>query len=438
MYKALRKLVPGFIKRRFKNLINSIVNRNENMARLDAIQNQVHALSVHAERISAENTRLVQRLAQMDKNQGEWEEKILFLYKNSDRVNQELADAQRKFAEIHTRINEEMTEVGHQIQVLETRLKEIPALWEAITNVKNANDQRLEGFKYQMDGVVKDQLQIHSELMELVPEHIPLNQECENWIAGFYEHYPTKRVSHVIHKNDLMFRHSWVYRGSLGPTYYDYLVVGYNQANICSRVTNAFFGERNDIRMLDFASGYGRATRFLCNVYPAENITVSDIKPWAVDFQTRTFGVKGIYSFANPADFSTTERFHFIFVGSLFSHLPEATFSHWLRKLTLCLEDDGILAITVHDQSLGSHQSGLSYHETSEDEQYQYVADSIKDTSNYGVTYVDEAYVADQIRKLTKKYQYRRYPKLFGKLQDVYLISQQPLNREIPDLEVYP
>ena len=91
--------------------------------------------------------------------------------------------------------------------------------------------------------------------------------------------------------------------------------------------------------VLDFASGYGRVTRFLLRDLPPGKVWISDVYEGAVEFQSRRFGVHGLVSTLRPEDFSPAERFDAILVTSLFTHLREERFAGWLRRL----EEDAAL-----------------------------------------------------------------------------------------------
>ncbi len=100
---------------------------------------------------------------------------------------------------------------------------------------------------------------------------------------------------------------------------------------------------------LDFASGFGRVTRFLVRALPPERLVVAEIDPAAVAFQEAAFGVHGVVSTTNPLAFGLSGRaFDLIFVSSLFSHLPPARFEEWLRVLYGRLRPSGVLAFSVH------------------------------------------------------------------------------------------
>jgi 2-polyprenyl-3-methyl-5-hydroxy-6-metoxy-1,4-benzoquinol methylase len=99
--------------------------------------------------------------------------------------------------------------------------------------------------------------------------------------------------------------------------------------------------------VLEFACGHGRLTRHLVPRLGGARLTVSDIDRGAVDFVTSTFGVDGFYSTADPADLARSERYDLILVVSLLSHLAEATWHGWLRRIVSLLEPGGALLFST-------------------------------------------------------------------------------------------
>jgi SAM-dependent methyltransferase len=155
--------------------------------------------------------------------------------------------------------------------------------------------------------------------------------------------------------------------------------------------------------LLDFASGYGRVTRFLRLLLPADRIWVSDIYAAGVRFQERCLGVHGIVSTVLPQDFPEVAAaagpaagFDAILVTSLFTHLPEERFVAWLRVLMALLAPGGVLAFSVHDQCLlppgtALPASGLLFQELSES--------GTLATHDYGSTWVSERFVRDALTR---------------------------------------
>lgn len=105
-------------------------------------------------------------------------------------------------------------------------------------------------------------------------------------------------------------------------------------------------------RVLDFACGYGRITRFLVNAIGPERVHCSDILPGAVEFVRDTLSIHGYRSRTNPRSVRFPRPYDLIFVGSLFSHLPPRRFSQWLRVLYSALSSDGLLVFSTHGEKV--------------------------------------------------------------------------------------
>ena len=84
------------------------------------------------------------------------------------------------------------------------------------------------------------------------------------------------------------------------------------------------------LRVLDFASGYGRLTRFLVQSLGPDQIWIGELDPLAVAFQRERFGVRVLDPAESPRDLATDLRFDRILVHSLFTHLPREPFEAWL------------------------------------------------------------------------------------------------------------
>lgn len=179
-------------------------------------------------------------------------------------------------------------------------------------------------------------------------------------------------------------------------------------------------------RMLDFASGYGRLTRFLVHEHLADEITVSDILEGGMEFQAREFGVRTILSTAFPENFHAPEKYDLIFVASLFTHLPPSTFGPWLRRLADLLEPEGLLVFSVHDESIAPEKvgEGINFAEHSESR--------VLDASDYGSTWVTEAYVREQVAAIDPQFACVRLPRGLSDWQDLYVISPAPIANPRP------
>jgi SAM-dependent methyltransferase len=184
------------------------------------------------------------------------------------------------------------------------------------------------------------------------------------------------------------------------------------------------FGELGRVgKLLDFASGYGRVTRFMLRDLPPERVWVSDVVAAAVEFQRRQLGVRGFVSTARPEELVCDERFDCILVSSLFTHLPEGTFAPWLRRLWELLAPGGVLAFSVHDAGLlpSGRQlpaGGLLFAPSSESRALP--------GADYGSTWVSESFVRGALRAVAPSASLARIPRALANLQDLYVAVAEP------------
>lgn len=229
-------------------------------------------------------------------------------------------------------------------------------------------------------------------------------------------------LSTRVHPQDQMLRHSlrfWDVNRSVSQ-YYN---VALQQHHAAQQVMRALFGEpRADFAVLDFACGYGRALRFLTLSVPRARVWASEIQRDAVDFVERELGVHGIASDADPARFQPGRRFDFIWVASLFSHLPRRLFHAWLARLLAVLEPGGALCFSVHDECLlpaggAMPAEGIHFVPASENEDL--------DTSAYGTTFVNEAFVRAAIAEASStRHPYFRIARGLANEQDLYVVPR--------------
>ncbi|NET41779.1 methyltransferase [Okeania sp. SIO2B3] len=189
-----------------------------------------------------------------------------------------------------------------------------------------------------------------------------------------------------------------------------------------------FDGFENISSFLDFASGYGRFSRFLVQEIPAHKIWISDIYSQAVEFQKKLLGVEGIVSTNHPEDYQLNQTFDCIFACSFFSHTPQKTFSGWLEKLYSLLTENGILIFSTHDLSLMTIEI-----ETDAEEIY-FTPESeslFLNTEDYGVTYVGEKWVGKIIHQATKgKAKWHRIKKGLCGYHDLYILWNEEGRRK--------
>ncbi len=194
------------------------------------------------------------------------------------------------------------------------------------------------------------------------------------------------------------------------------------------------FGAGGDPRILDFAAGYGRVTRFLLLDHPAASVCVSDIDPVAVDHQRRRRGVDGFVSTPDPDALPCDRRFDAVVVLSLLSHLPEPTFRRWLARLVGSVAPGGLLLFsTLGEPALlpGRRMPPGGFH-------FEPMSETRRlDTASYGSAWVSEAFVARELAALAPAAAWRRVPQGLWHLQDVYLVvpdgSADPGGWQPPD-----
>jgi len=203
----------------------------------------------------------------------------------------------------------------------------------------------------------------------------------------------------------------------------NYFVNGYEQLELVRHI--ARWRERQPKKMLDFASGYGRLTRFLVHEKVADEVTVADILEGGMEFQAAHFGVKTILSTTLPQGLVVDDKYDLIFVASLFTHLPEATFTPWLRRLAELLTDDGLLIFSVHDETLAPEAfEGIHFVSTSESR--------VLDLADYGSTWVTEDFVRKQVASIGASWSCVRLHRALADWQDVYVISPTPIENAPP------
>lgn len=180
--------------------------------------------------------------------------------------------------------------------------------------------------------------------------------------------------------------------------------------------------------ILEFACGYGRLTRHLVQRVSPAKLTVSDIDRSAVDFVTRTFGVRGLYSTREPEQLVHDGRYDLILVVSLFSHLPIQTWTRWLKRLNELLMPDGLLLLSTLPWQTGdsppipeqteAFELGLLYSENNETR-------GRLDGDQYGTSFVRTQFVLDAVEEHFAGRLVEHLPLALNGVQDVYVLQHQ-------------
>jgi SAM-dependent methyltransferase len=228
-----------------------------------------------------------------------------------------------------------------------------------------------------------------------------------------------------IGSGDEMFAWEHTRVRSAGAAAVAYLFTGHQIFRTVEDVVAWRFGDFSRVgTVLDFASGWGRLTRFLVRAIPPERMVVSDIEASAVRFQEDAFGVGGIVSTTDPAAFPLPDRFDLIFVSSLFSHLPQERFEGWLQALFQRLRPSGVLAFSVNgmdrmQDAAVDASSGFVFQAESETRRLS--------GSEYGTAYVSEMRVRELAGRASGgEGRIWAAPRGLAGWQDLYLLVRDP------------
>ena len=233
----------------------------------------------------------------------------------------------------------------------------------------------------------------------------------------------TAELCTAIAPSDRMLLHSLGELGDAGAAVSQYFAVGLQQYCALAQSLSVLQPETHPLRILDFACGFGRALRFLKFTAPDHTLHASEIQPDALDFIRDSLGVEILLSAANPVDFFPSGKYDFIWVVSLFSHLPDTPFSGWLERLAGLLDDDGLLCFSVRGASqLAANKElpvdGILYERASEI--------SPLDADIYGTTYVSDACVARRIRSVCGDVRFACVKRALANEREPYFIARNP------------
>lgn len=203
------------------------------------------------------------------------------------------------------------------------------------------------------------------------------------------ERYGIKSFSAAIHKNDLMFQHHLYHHPDIGEALLHYFRVG---ASVSSEL-GKLFALPAQARLLDFGAGYGRLTRFLPSVFRDTDITASEVKPPAIEFLRKSFGIKGVLH-GTDADTFPVSEYHGILALSVFTHLPQGKFDAWFKTLSGSLSGGGRLIFTWNNIArLRDQQAKQFYYTAQSEDSFFITSDRLASDDDYGLTYVSGDYI---------------------------------------------
>ncbi len=244
---------------------------------------------------------------------------------------------------------------------------------------------------------------------------------------------PQASVDLRIDADDEMLLHGWAETGDRDSALAAYFASGIEIASALDQVVLGLFGGYHRLgRVLDFGSGYGRVARFLAPRL-SSRLWVSDLLPGALAALEKRLDARPLPSTNEPHDLRCRERFDLIYVGSLFTHLPDRTFGQWLDRLAGLLTPAGVLVFTVHDHSLRPPHlempaAGLCFEAASESRSI--------DHDQYGSAWVTEDYVQRQVAALGG-FAVRQIARGLCHYQDLVLLTAVP-GRDLASLRFDP
>lgn len=163
------------------------------------------------------------------------------------------------------------------------------------------------------------------------------------------------RFDASIHAGDQRLLHSLQHHRDANASFSQYFSLALQQQDAAQQVLRTLFpGRAGQVSVLDFACGHGSVLRFLSLALPQVNLHAADVQPEALDFVCERFGARGHASPGTPGQFQPARTFQFIWVASLFKHLPPVLFDEWLARLFDCLAPDGVLCFSAHDGPVGA------------------------------------------------------------------------------------
>jgi hypothetical protein len=210
-------------------------------------------------------------------------------------------------------------------------------------------------------------------------------------VDDFLARLPEPRpISTSVAEEDEMYRHALgSLRGSRDAAAILYFLKGRQVLEAVRAVARWRFGGLGRVSsFLDFASGWGRFTRFLTAELPRDRVTISEIAAEGLAFQQEEFGVRAVASSLEPRRFFAGGPYDLVLASSFFTHVPPSRFASWLDRLKSAVAPGGVLMFSTHGPGLAppnTRVDDVAFQEESETARLQ--------PSDYGTTWVTERYV---------------------------------------------
>lgn len=112
--------------------------------------------------------------------------------------------------------------------------------------------------------------------------------------------------------------------------------------------------------VLDFGSGYGRVYRALPTLFPVAKCTALELIAPAARYCAETFGGDAVQSYEDLDRINLPRLYDVVWVGSVFTHLPEHRWKRLLTFLASNVRSGGVVIFTCHgERSLAHFESHI-------------------------------------------------------------------------------
>lgn len=176
--------------------------------------------------------------------------------------------------------------------------------------------------------------------------------------------------------------------------------------------------------LLEFASGYGCVTRHLIRELNPVDVVPCDIHDAACSFIESKMDIKTILSATNPDDIEIeNDSFDAVFALSFFSHMPDRTWSLWLKALFDKVKPGGYLIFTTQGMTSRTYfgdpeipDDGIWFTASSEQKDL--------DVADYGNTIVTTKYVERAVKNTLNQKILHTFEAGWWEHQDLYVVKK--------------
>lgn len=250
----------------------------------------------------------------------------------------------------------------------------------------------IKGLKRQGDLEQREQYFI-ALLEQNLPQQLHYSESIKQMVRALIKaQFGLSGFSETVHKSDIMFHyHLLQVKGEMIPALFSHFAVGARFANSLKDLMAELQDEPDSI--LDFGSGYGRVSRFLPLIWPLAEVSVSEVKEEAMDFQHEEFGFKSIKHGQNPQSFKAGQ-YDLIIALSVFSHLPQEAFEAWFERLLDHLSKRGKLIFSFNSLDKPKKNQSFKFVPNSEDLHFPHITNANLNPVEYGHAYISRELIS--------------------------------------------